>query len=354
MSSSAPAKSQPLHNFTLPPLLGWNKDGKSGGSHKRSRSMKSPLQQRPNAASASPPCYSPLRDYVTPTSPLSQEYPEPPSPDSPVIGGDSVEEATVCEGMKQLAVGGGDSEKLSFLREEALRYSRGGDREPESEASRKGKGAAIEHHRNQFKKSAFGHLTKGVCSSNSEEGKFERECKATEGSSTAAGIKKKSNVSIKIACKNSKEEEEKTEINEEHGGNDEEEKEGKTNNNSGEDIKLWNLRPRNVKSKLDKAKVGGEVSGKNKGEPPLKSCANKSRGKGGKGGGEKKEKCGKLDKSEDKERLGEKSEKKKLSISIALSKEEIEEDIFALTGSKPSRRPKRRVKNVQKELDVRN
>ncbi|KAK9266142.1 hypothetical protein L1049_019143 [Liquidambar formosana] len=43
--------------------------------------------------------------------------------------------------------------------------------------------------------------------------------------------------------------------------------------------------------------------------------------------------------------------KKKLSITISLSRREIEEDIFAMTGSKPARRPKKRAKNVQKQLD---
>jgi hypothetical protein len=44
---------------------------------------------------------------------------------------------------------------------------------------------------------------------------------------------------------------------------------------------------------------------------------------------------------------------KKPRLSISLSKLEIDEDIYALTGSKPSRRPKKRAKNVQKQLDVR-
>ncbi|XP_040995121.1 uncharacterized protein LOC121241434 [Juglans microcarpa x Juglans regia] len=38
-------------------------------------------------------------------------------------------------------------------------------------------------------------------------------------------------------------------------------------------------------------------------------------------------------------------------LSIALSKEEIEEDILLLTGSKPARRPNKRAKTVQKQLD---
>ncbi|KAJ9147678.1 hypothetical protein P3X46_029811 [Hevea brasiliensis] len=45
----------------------------------------------------------------------------------------------------------------------------------------------------------------------------------------------------------------------------------------------------------------------------------------------------------------EKKEKRKFWI--ALSREEIEEDIFALTGSRPARRPRKRPKNVQKLLD---
>ncbi|KAL1190908.1 hypothetical protein V5N11_025649 [Cardamine amara subsp. amara] len=43
---------------------------------------------------------------------------------------------------------------------------------------------------------------------------------------------------------------------------------------------------------------------------------------------------------------------KKPRLSISLSKMEIDEDIYSLTGSKPSRRPKKRAKNVQKQLDV--
>ncbi|KAE8734483.1 putative Mitochondrial transcription termination factor family protein [Hibiscus syriacus] len=46
----------------------------------------------------------------------------------------------------------------------------------------------------------------------------------------------------------------------------------------------------------------------------------------------------------------EKKEKKQ-KFSISLSREEIDEDLFAMTGSKASRRPKKRAKNVQKQLD---
>lgn len=46
-----------------------------------------------------------------------------------------------------------------------------------------------------------------------------------------------------------------------------------------------------------------------------------------------------------------KKEKRKIGFTLALSREEIEEDLFALLGSKPSRRPKKRSKTVQKLMD---
>ncbi|KAE8696928.1 putative Mitochondrial transcription termination factor family protein [Hibiscus syriacus] len=42
---------------------------------------------------------------------------------------------------------------------------------------------------------------------------------------------------------------------------------------------------------------------------------------------------------------------KKQKFSISLTREEIDDDIFAMTGSKASRKPKKRPKNVQKQLD---
>ncbi|XP_051146085.1 uncharacterized protein LOC127261759 [Andrographis paniculata] len=42
----------------------------------------------------------------------------------------------------------------------------------------------------------------------------------------------------------------------------------------------------------------------------------------------------------------------RVKLSIPLSKTEIEEDIWKLTGQKPSRRPKKRAKNVQKQLNA--
>lgn len=96
--------------------------------------------------------------------------------------------------------------------------------------------------------------------------------------------------------------------------------------------KPWNLRPR--KALFSKAKNGG----------------------GGGGAGESGE--AKSTRSQQQSASLEKTEimapvkEKKRKFLIELSKEEIEEDVFIMTGSRPVRRPRKRPKNVQKQLDV--
>ncbi|XP_052192121.1 uncharacterized protein LOC127801231 [Diospyros lotus] len=46
----------------------------------------------------------------------------------------------------------------------------------------------------------------------------------------------------------------------------------------------------------------------------------------------------------------EKKEKRR-KFSVSLSRQEIEEDFFAITGSKPTRKPKKRTRTIQKQLD---
>ncbi|KAK8565948.1 hypothetical protein V6N12_059492 [Hibiscus sabdariffa] len=108
-------------------------------------------------------------------------------------------------------------------------------------------------------------------------------------------------------------------------------------NGSAEDIeelvpKTWNLRPRKPISKPTNnngsaTKIGGPAQ-ENR---THRSEATRSRNITEPKPAEKKE--------------------KKQKFSISLSREEIDEDIFAMTGSKASRRPKKRAKNVQKQLD---
>jgi hypothetical protein len=45
--------------------------------------------------------------------------------------------------------------------------------------------------------------------------------------------------------------------------------------------------------------------------------------------------------------------RKRAPFSVSLAPEEIEEDIYALTGGRPRRRPRKRPRAVQQKLDVR-
>ncbi|XP_021819711.1 uncharacterized protein LOC110761533 [Prunus avium] len=92
--------------------------------------------------------------------------------------------------------------------------------------------------------------------------------------------------------------------------------------------KTWNLRPRRPVPKAN-----GRAGALKTGAPLVQQ--NKTQVAGGSS------KAGAKDAQKD----------NKLKISVSLTKEEIEEDIFIMTGARPSRRPKKRAKNVQKQLD---
>ncbi|MED6193856.1 hypothetical protein PIB30_023228 [Stylosanthes scabra] len=100
----------------------------------------------------------------------------------------------------------------------------------------------------------------------------------------------------------------------------------------GEESKVekpWKLRPR--KSAFPRGSGNGEAGAAVTGGPSTELKSVRLRGMA------------------DMQCQGERKEKRKLWI--ALSKEEIEEDIFAITGSRPARRPEKRPKHVQKQLD---
>ena len=115
---------------------------------------------------------------------------------------------------------------------------------------------------------------------------------------------------------------------------------GEVDEGEGEESvqKPWNLRPRKAVSKgpieIGVAPKNGELLEAIPGVPPSENQPKSLRLRGFA-----------------ESHSTEKKEKRKFWIS--LSREEIEEDIFVMTGSKPSRRPKKRAKNVQKQLDVR-
>lgn len=78
---------------------------------------------------------------------------------------------------------------------------------------------------------------------------------------------------------------------------------------------------------------GGETGGNCNGFSPIRRIDSRLRGGGGMGSG-----------------VEQKTERAKFSF--VLSKEEIEDDFFAMTGAKPPRRPKRRPKALQRKLNV--
>ncbi|XP_011093280.1 uncharacterized protein LOC105173283 [Sesamum indicum] len=347
MASTVPAKSQPLHNFTLPHLK-WNKDGHSGAAHQRRRSIKSPSRS-PSMSSASPIRQPPFRDSVSATPPRRQS----PLRDSVVVVASPRESLANGEHLGKQSPTPGESSKLYPAREwvkhspiggEPARHLPKRDLASESEASGRSKGALVESRRNNSKSLTSNSIKNGVYSTNPERAtqKFETKSKGKEVD--VAGTKR-SKILIKIPCKNNKTEEESPQeeplkiLNADEDDENNEVQEGaKTSNSVDEETKTWNLRPRKpIRRSLNV--TGGTVKNnglampeKNKAQSPM-SLNNRSGENEGNGGG------------------GEKKEKRKLSISVALSKEEIEEDIFALTGSKPARRPKKRAKNIQKQVD---
>ncbi|CAA2978423.1 uncharacterized protein LOC111381734 [Olea europaea var. sylvestris] len=102
--------------------------------------------------------------------------------------------------------------------------------------------------------------------------------------------------------------------------------------------KPWYLRPR----KEVKAAVKKETTVENSRINSTASAVRSNRLRGWAEGGQQNEGVG----------IGFGVERKeKMRIWVSLSREEIEEDVYALTGSKPARRPKKRSKNIQKQLD---
>lgn len=100
--------------------------------------------------------------------------------------------------------------------------------------------------------------------------------------------------------------------------------------------KTWNLRPRKPASKPPKGNGGAPAKQVTKKRPPTRTESTRTESTRSRKATETK--------------VSEKKETKP-RISIPLSKEAIEEDILFFTGSKPARRPKKRAKNVQKQLD---
>lgn len=349
MASTVPAKSQPLHNFTLPHLK-WNKDRNSSGHHHRRRSIKSP-SRRPNISAASPVRQSPLRDSVSATpprhqSPLRDSVAAAASPRGSPVHGDFLGKRSPTPGESSKPHPAREWGKHSPTGGDPVWHFRRHDLAPESEASGRGKGGGcVEHRKNHSNNPTSEGVRNGLHSTNSERTNQKLEAKSKAKEADVTGIKR-SKILIKIPCKNSKTEDEspveeppKIDNNDEDDCSGEVQEEEKINNNNiDEETKTWNLRPRKpIRKSLNVNGVtvknnGPAMPERIKAQSPLRSLNNRSGENDGGNGGKK--------------------EKRKLSIFVSLSKDEIEEDIFALTGSKPARRPKKRAKNVQKQVDT--
>ena len=110
-------------------------------------------------------------------------------------------------------------------------------------------------------------------------------------------------------------------------------------------VKTWNLRPRRpVETKKAPANGGGSGQGSR-----TRNGSGSGRGAGQEKGKEKeKEK----EKEKGKGKRMEKVEVKRAVFSLTLTKEEIEEDFLKMTGAKPPKKPQKRPRAVQKQLDV--
>ncbi|XP_073312934.1 uncharacterized protein [Primulina huaijiensis] len=357
MASMAPSKSQPLHDFN-PASFKWSEDGNSSGHPQRRRSVKSPLRRR-DPSSLSPLRQSPLREVVTaPSQHLKSPLRDSVSPSllesqdnlrkqSPIRARTSCKQSPERERMKHSPMGS-DAVKKSPVQGDSVKQFPKREFSSESETLERNKGGLIEYRRNRSRNSACESVKYGIFSSSSEHTvqKSEKRQKVTDVD--AAGIKK-SKFLIKIHRKSKSEEgmilevPRKIDANDKGDETDGVKEEMKTDTHIKEENKMRTLRPRKPLSKcLNVNSAGAKIStsvmsDKNKHQSPLRSEANRSmeiegNNNGGGGGGEKKV-------------------KKKLSVSIALSKTEIEVDIFSMTGSKPRRKPKKRAKNIQKQVD---
>lgn len=114
----------------------------------------------------------------------------------------------------------------------------------------------------------------------------------------------------------------------------------KTGGGEAEDMvgKSWNLRPRKPMRKLmsNGQGVQNDVVNNRGFSQPQQVTAATSRQE--------------VVRTEEKKKEKEAAKEK---FSIALTRQEIEEDIFVMTGSKPARRPRKRAKVVQRQIDVR-
>ncbi|CAN4099421.1 unnamed protein product [Withania somnifera] len=328
MASTVPAKSNnPLHNFDLP-YLKWKKNHHSN-NHQRRRSTKlssdssslsrhdSPQRQSqsesPMRESLAAARHSPLRDSVVAVhrSPMRESVA-------------AARRSTMRESItafRQSLMRDSVPPRQSPMRESVPPRPSPMHCEsfPESDKDK----SVIEYWRHS-RNSAPESIKKGICVKSDK-----RQHKVLE--LDAAGNKEgRSKILLKIPRKNKVEE-----IHEGQKGDESEEVTADEEAAEESAPKKWNLRPRKPIHKSLNLN-GGPFRAT---ESVTQECKSQLPHMN-------------MNKPENTESNAGHKKGKRHRFSIALSREEIDEDIYAMTGSKATRRPKKRVKAVQKQLDT--
>lgn len=315
MASPVPAKSQPLHNFPLSHLKWKNnhqRQRSSSGSVSRNSSSsphRSPLFSHGSPKRASlPPLHSPLRGADDSTASPSRYQ----SPMRPGVMDDST--APPPPPPSHSPIGGNGAGKWA--------------------SSHKNSKPLIEYRR-QSKNSVSCSVKNGVSISSLERDVEEKSEKKLKGPESDIKESRSSKILIKFRPKASKIPDEVQVEDERRTEDNEAQEQGKPSGASDDDEllpKTWNLRPRRpIRSSLNLNGSGF----KNNGSTVL----------------EKRIQSPQMNHNSNNRSESQKKEKRKIGFTLTLSREEIEEDMYALIGSKPSRRPKKRSKAVQKVID---
>lgn len=327
MASTVPAKSQPLHNFSLSHLK-WK------GNHQRPRSTPSSAARL--SASGSPH-RSPPVSHDSPPRRQSNNSPLRGSADS-VAASSPSRHATTHGGEDSAASSpmrhgdGSDETAASLLNQSPVRGNGSGKLESCVRSSK-----PLIEYRRQSRNSVASGVKNGVfvSSPDGDEGKLkgaEADADNKESRSSKFLIKIRQKTSS-FAGEIQPEEEGKAEVKVE---DNEVQDEGKllASFDDNEPLqKTWNFRPRKpIRPSLNLNGIGF----KNNGSAVQHAKRAQSR---------------QVNPNSTNRPENQKKEKRKIGFTLALSREEIEEDLFALLGSKPSRRPKKRSKNVQKLVD---
>ncbi|XP_060210122.1 uncharacterized protein LOC132637009 [Lycium barbarum] len=318
MASTVPAKSNnPLHNFDLPHLK-WKKNHHSNNNnHTRRRSTSSPSRhdspqrQSPMRESHAPARHSPTRQF----SPLRDSHAaarHSPMRDSLPARVSPMRDSSMP--FRQSSMRESSPARVSPTRDSvsAARVS-----QTHCESSEKERSSVIEYRR-------YSRISSAPESSKSDTNKKHNKVVEIEGRSSSKILLKipRNNKTEEIAIH---EEQQKENNNESQAQADE------------EATKTWNLRPRKPIHKSLNLNSGpfrssGSAIQESKSQSNHVNVVNKEK--------------------ENNESNAVTKKEKRLRFSVGLSREEIDEDIYAMTGSKAARRPKKRVKAVQKQLDT--